>query len=165
MTGITDVEALPLPSDPAETALRRDLATAPLLAAADDGRFGVLTWRFPIVIAWIAIGVSRVGLRLDCVAYPTQAPAGQLWDLRTNTALPVERWPRGGRAEKVFRPDWSPSNEGAPYLACDRVALRGHPDWARTLGNSAWNPQKTLIDYLEQVALALRNSALPAVTS
>jgi hypothetical protein len=163
MTAVADVKELPTPSDPAEAVLRRDLAAASLLAAADDGRFGIATWQFPIVIAWIAVGAGRVGLRLDCVGYPAQAPAGRLWDLQANTALPLERWPRGGRAEQVFRSDWSPSNEGAPYLACDRIALRGHPDWARTLGAKVWNPQNTVVDYLEQMALALRD-ARPTVT-
>jgi hypothetical protein len=158
-------ETLEAPTDPAEVALRSDLASPDLLAAADDGRFGVVSWQFPVVMAWIGLGNQRVGLRLDCVAYPTQAPAGQLWDLQTNGALPLERWPRGGRAEQVFRPDWSPSNGGAPYLACDRVAIRGHPDWGRTLGSKAWDSQKTIVDYLEQVTSALRGAVLPAASS
>jgi len=161
MTMTADGRALETPTDPAAAALQLDLASPELLAAADDGRFGVVSWQFPVVIAWIAIGTARVGLRLDCVGYPTEAPAGQLWDLQTNGALPLDRWPQGARAGQVFRPDWSPSNGGAPYLACDRVALRGHPDWARALGTKAWDPQKTVFDYLEQVSAALRGATVP----
>jgi hypothetical protein len=148
-------------SDPVQRALVEDLGCTRLLAAADDGRYGIHAFNFPIVLAWVAVDGGRLGLRLDCVGYPTQAPAGQPWDLAGNVALPVDRWPTGTRAGRVFRRDWSPTNGNAPYLACDRVPLQTHPDWQRVMAERAWNPTRDLAFYLEQVYGALQEVPKP----
>jgi hypothetical protein len=160
MTSIEQPD-LPSPIDPIDRLLRADLGQPRLLAASDDGRFGIHSYQFPIVLGWVALGVGRLGLRLDCVDYPTQAPAGSPWDLSANTALAPEHWPIGARAEMVFRKDWSPTNGNAPYLACDRIGLKTHPDWSQAMGSRAWTSTKTLADYLEQVYEALVGATLP----
>jgi len=164
VTSVVDLSPLDAPVDPVRLALEGDIAQVRLLAAADDGRFGVHAFQFPIVLAWVAIGSKHLGIRLDCGDYPTLAPAGSPWDLEMNIPLPVQLWPINGRAEKVFRKDWSPSNRNAPYLACDRIALATHPDWATAIGNRAWNSTKTVFDYLEQMYEALAGASLPAGT-
>jgi hypothetical protein len=147
--------------DPVNAAICHDLSAPVLLAASDDGRYGVHSYSFPIVLAWLQIQSGRLGFRLDCVDYPRQAPAGRPWDLCANSPLPVSRWPVDGRAGKVLRADWSPGNGDAPYLACDRVALRGHPDWLRTMPDRAWNSTRTISSYLEQLQDALYGARLP----
>jgi hypothetical protein len=159
-----DDQSLATPTNPVDLAVMRDLVSARLLAAADDGRFGTTTYEFPIVIGWIAINAHRLVIRLDCTGYPNQAPAGCLWDLGSGLPLTTEHWPIGGRAETVFRKDWSPSNGGAPYLACDRIAINTHPDWPNTLVGRIWNPSRTIHDYLEQVSAALVGAHLPEET-
>jgi hypothetical protein len=160
-----DDRSLATPPNPVDLAIRRDLGCARLLAASDDGRFGTTTYDFPIVVAWMAIDAGRLVIRLDCAGYPSQAPAGCLWDPASGLPLATEHWPIGGRAESVFRKDWSPSNGGAPYLACDRVAINTHPDWPSTLIGRIWNSSRTIYDYLEQVSAALLGAHLPEETA
>jgi hypothetical protein len=150
---------LPASVDPAETALRKDLAHVRMCGAADGGRFGIVRYQHPCLLAWVQVGAGRLGLRLDVVGYPGAAPAGQPWNLETNTPLPTSRWPVGGRP--VFRLDWSVANGNAPYLAVDRVALRTHPNWMTELPSRAWNSCKTVYDYLAAVQEALSLSRLP----
>ena len=148
--------------DPAEVALLADARSPRMQAATDDGLFGVHELRPPLLFAWVAVSGQRLGLRLECSGYPGVAPAGRPWDLVTDTALPVELWPAGGRSEMVFRRDWSVANQDAPYLACDRIALAGHNNWATEFPTRAWTSRKTVADYLEQVRDALRGSHLLA---
>jgi len=147
-------------SDPALRALEEDLRHPRLLAAEDDGRYGVHAFNYPIVLAWVSADKGRLGLRLDCVEYPTQAPAGRPWNLTAGMPLQVERWPTGSRASQVFRRDWSPTNGDAPYLACDRIPLRTHPDWPRVMQERSWNATRDLAFYLEQVYATLRGATL-----
>jgi len=127
-------------------------------AASDAGVFGFLRRVDHIVYAWVAVGDAHLGLRIDVVGSPAAAPASQPWDLSTNQPLQVAVWPVG---RPVFRPDWSPGNGNAPYLACDRVGLATHPAWATEYPGRAWSPTMTLVDYLRQVHDALRGSILP----
>lgn len=145
--------------DPAESALFRDLTQVRLQAASDAGIHGVVRYEHPVVLAWVRVGAGRLGLRLEVTGYPGTAPAGQPWDLESDTPLPTSRWPVGGRP--VFRFDWSASNQNAPYLAVDRIALRTHPNWATELGSRAWTSNKTIHDYLAAVEEALNRSRLP----
>lgn len=157
----TDVLLLGTP-EPGEARLRSHIASARMLAAADDGRFGVMSTSFPVVIAWVDVGGKPFGLRLECSDYPGQAPAGAPWDLVANRGLPACQWPIDGRTPAVFRPEWSPSNGNAPYLACDRVGLATHPGWTHEVPHLAWTSARTLYDYLEQVHTALVGSVLPS---
>jgi hypothetical protein len=156
-----DDRGLTTPSNPVDRAIAADLVSARLMASSDDGYYGLVSYDFPIVIAWISVGVERLTIRLDCSDYPHQAPYGCLWDPSTGLPLRTECWPVGGRSETVFRKDWSPSNKNAPYLACDRVALSTHPDWKDTLVGRAWNSERTVVDYLAQIHDALKGSQLP----
>jgi hypothetical protein len=56
----------------------------------------------------------------------------------------VARWPISGRNPEVFRPDWSPGNNNAPYLACDRTGLATHPNWTAERPERAWNATRTI---------------------
>jgi hypothetical protein len=158
---VPDGNELPGTPDPAAALVDAQAISPRMLAAADDGRYGILAISFPVVLAWVAVGGQRLGLSLECVGYPGRAPAGCPWDLASNTALPADRWPVGGRSPAVFRTDWSPSNHNAPYLACDRIGLATHLNWPREVPHLVWTPSKTLCDYLEQMHAALDGSVLP----
>lgn len=154
-------QRLQSPLDPSARALGDDLRDPRLLAACDEGRFGVRNAAFPVVVAWFNTPRGQFYFRLDCSGYPGMPPMGCLWDVDTALPLATDLWPVGGRADGVFRKDWSPSNGNAPYLACDRVALRTHPDWSTQLGNRAWSASKRIFDYLEQVADVFASIPIP----
>lgn len=151
--------SLPAASDPAETAVSRDIVQARMHAAADAMRFGVVAYKHPFLFAWVKVGGGRLGLRMDVAGYPGNPPAGQLWDLATDRPLDVARWPVGGRP--VFRRDWSVGNGNAPYLAVDRVALGTHPNWRTDLPGRAWTSSMTVYEYLSALHEALSLSRLP----
>ena len=158
-------EPLPVAVDPGEVQLRRDAASGAMCVADDEGRYGVTTIQFPIVHAWVAVDGGRLGVRIDCTDYPAQAPTSQPWapaEDGPGAPLPVHRWPVGGRAPGVFRPEWSPANGNAPYLACDRWGLTSHPDWQTSIPHRVWTPSRTLVDYLDQLHDALIGTTLPA---
>uniref|UniRef100_UPI001ABF84BB DUF7665 family protein n=1 Tax=Amycolatopsis kentuckyensis TaxID=218823 RepID=UPI001ABF84BB len=102
----------------------------------------------------------ELGMRLLVDGYPGQAPAGQPWDLAAGAPLPPTGWPTGGMTALVFRRDWSPQNGNAPYLACDRRALVGHP-WATQHPERAWNPARSIEFYLEQIHHELTAATMP----
>ena len=80
-------------------------------------------------------------LRFDLAGYPVEAPAATLWDTSSDSVLPDDARPKGGRAGHIFRRVW-PGGAGlyAPY---DRIALQGHPKWKHQYAD-AWHSERTL---------------------
>jgi hypothetical protein len=129
--------------------------------AAGLWRIVDLTW--PVLTVAITVGDGgQLGIRLAVDDYPVKAPAGQPWDLDTDAPLPVGRWPVTGRNPEVFRPDWSPGNGNAPYLACDRTGLATHAQWAIQYPERAWNPNRTIGFYLRELHRELAPAKSPA---
>jgi hypothetical protein len=60
----------------------------------------------------------------------------------------------------VFRVDWSVANSNAPYMACDRVGLATHQQWAAAHPDRAWNPRRDIAFYLEQIHHELQAAQL-----
>lgn len=147
---------------PAEVRLRSDLTGDQFLAGVRAGRWRSAMLQWPILMVEVAVGDEQFALlRLEVDGYPARAPAGQLWDAEKEMALSLDQWPRGGSAEKVFRPDWSVSNANAPYLPCDRTGLATHPDWATAHPERSWNPSRSITFYLWEIARELWNAWLP----
>ena len=147
---------------PGELRLRADLVGAAFVEGlrAEKWRKPALVW--PALRIEVAVGeIQFVGMRLLVDGYPSRAPAGQLWDGGSDSALPVGRWPVGGNATKVFRSDWSPANQNAPYLPCDRIGLSTHADWANVLTERAWNASRTIDFYLDEIYSELSDAHLP----
>lgn len=147
---------------PNEVCVRSDLGGEAFLAGVRQGR-----WRDP-VLEWphlyidVAVGDEEFArLRLDLDEYPARAPHGQLWDPRHGAPLAVSLWPRGGSADRVFRTDWSPDNQNAPYLPCDRVGLTTHANWAAEMPERAWNVSRTVAFYVAEIASELTDARLP----
>ncbi|TDW19451.1 DUF7665 family protein [Kribbella kalugense] len=147
---------------PGEARLRADLAGEAFMVGlqAEKWRNPLLEW--PVLRIHVAVGDREfVRMRLLVDGYPSRAPGGQLWDDSSNSPQPVGKWPTGGTAGKVFRPDWSPPNQNAPYLPCDRAGLSTHPDWAHAIPDRAWNAARTIDFYLDEIYGELTDARLP----
>lgn len=158
------MNALPLPGDvsPNESQLRADLIGEAFLAGVRAGRWRSPRLDWPVLFIEIAVGdLAFLAMRLSVDGYPLRAPQGQPWDPDAAAALAPALWPRGGNADRVFRADWSPSNENAPYLACDRIGLATHPNWASDHPERSWNASRSIDFYLAEVATELADADLP----
>lgn len=139
-----------------------------LHAHSTDGRFELAVanghWKvehvaFPTVDVRVFGRAGDLGLRFDATDYPTRAPAGRPWDIERGVPLEPEYWPTGGRADAMFRKDWSAQRNGALYIALDRVALDSHGDWA--MRPDAWTSSRSIYDYLLRVHHVLRGADIP----
>lgn len=148
---------------PGRARLQRDLQSADFDLALTQGLWRLVGVDWPTALFAVTAGDGgALGLRLDLTGYPGQAPAGQPWDLAAAAPLPMERWPLGATAEQTFRRDWSQHNGNAPYLACDRVPLPGHPDWPVSRPERCWNPTRTIAFYLAEISRELTHATLPS---
>ncbi|WP_146060517.1 hypothetical protein [Amycolatopsis sp. CA-128772] len=148
-------------ASPNELRLTRDLASNRFESGVAAGSWRVVAFDWPhLTVAITAGDGNELSMRLLVDGYPGQAPAGQPWDLATDSPLPASRWPTGGMTSMVFRTDWSPANGNAPYLACDRVALATHA-WATQHPERAWNSSRSIEFYLEQVYHELAAATIP----
>jgi hypothetical protein len=148
--------------DPCQTRLERDLASDRFDSGVDAGAWRLIAADWPYLTVAVTAGDGHeLGMRLLADGYPGVAPAGQPWDLDKDVPLPVSRWPTGGSTTMVFRHDWSVGNDNAPYLACDRVGLATHPEWATQHPDRAWNPRRTIDFYLDQIHHELQAATLP----
>lgn len=148
--------------DPARLRLERDLANGDFAAGVDAG-----LWRL-VEVAWPSIDVAitagdgnELTMRIQVDDYPRLAPAGRPWDLDADAPLGYHRWPTGGHAPQVFRPDWSKDNHDAPYMACDRTGLATHPGWATSHPERSWNPTRTIAFYVAEIWRELRGATMP----
>lgn len=147
---------------PSEVQLCADLAGEAFLAGVRSGRWRNLVLAWPLLYVEIAVGdFDFMTMRLQVDGYPLRAPQGQPWDPDLAAPLAHTRWPRGGNAERVFRSDWSLGNQDAPYLACDRIALSTHANWATDHPERSWNASRSIGFYLAEVATELADSILP----
>lgn len=128
------------------------------LLGAALGKWGLLesaekcVW--PHVLIWVVsdkkfIANSRIHLRFTLDGYPEQAPTGCPWDVVGSKALAPGEWPKGEvNVSRVFKPSW---NATALYAPCDRVAMSGHDPWRQQFPRWWWQPDFTIVRYLEFV--------------
>ena len=148
-------------ADPAQQNIEQDLASTGFEAGASAGHWRLVSLEFPRLTATVTCGDGdELGLRIAVDDYPRLAPAGRPWDLLRNEVLPKALWPQGGADPPVFRRDWSPPNEDAPYLACDRRALAGHSNWSQDHPDRAWHAGRTITFYLSEIHRGLRGATL-----
>ncbi|MEW2330281.1 hypothetical protein AB0880_20995 [Micromonospora chersina] len=148
--------------DPNLRRLRRHLSAADVEAGVDAGSWRIVDLTWPFLTVAIAVGENaELGMRLDVQDYPLQAPAGQPWNIVADAPLPVAEWPISGRSPEIFRPDWSPSNNNAPYLACDRAGITSHPNWATERPERSWNASRTIGFYLRELHRELSCATMP----
>ena len=140
-------------ADPIQIRFERDLRSAGVETGVDAGQWRVIAFTWPTLTVAISLGNDiEVGMQLDVEDYPVEAPAGRAWDLEADTPLPSAQWPMTGGALEVFRTEgWNDAHLGAPYLGCDRRALKGHPNWPIEHPDRCWNPTRTIVFYLQEL--------------
>lgn len=152
-----------IPSDPCLRRVQADLESAEFAAGVAAGMWRVISLGWPFLIVAITAGDdNELVMRLQLDGYPSSAPAGQPWDLDLDDVLASPRWPQGGTASQIFRLDWSVSNLNAPYVACDRIPLGSHPDWAND--PRAWHANRTVAFYLQEIHFELSGATIPCST-
>lgn len=144
---------------PAEKTLRAHLSEGRFELAVTNGHWNVEFVAFPTVDVRVFGREGDLGLRFTTDDYPTRAPAGRPWDIERGVPLEPAYWPIGRRANATFRQDWSVQQNGALYIALDRIALEGHPDWANR--HDAWTSSRSIYDYLLLVHNVLRAADIP----
>ncbi|MET7951274.1 hypothetical protein [Micromonospora sp. NPDC005324] len=148
--------------DPNLRRLRRHLQAADIEAGVDAGSWRVVDLTWPFLTVAITVGEdAELGMRLDVQDYPLQAPAGQPWNIDTDTPLPMAEWPVSGRNPEIFRPEWSPTNNNAPYLACDRAGITSHSNWATERPERSWDATRTIGFYLRELHRELACATTP----
>lgn len=153
-------------SDPDERAFRAGLEAASFQAGVEAGSWRLVSLAWPDAVFAITGGDGiPLGVRVNADGYPAVAPAGQPWDLDTNSSLPPHRWPEIGAVTRPFRRDWSaaPGNGNAPYIAADRVPLASHPEWAANHPERAWHSSRDVAFYLAEIVRELRGTHTPEV--
>jgi hypothetical protein len=94
---------------------------------------------------------ARFYVLLDLTGYRSVSPTGTFWDPTTKFALEFSKRPKGkpdSRFAKVFRTDWESGS--AFYHPYDRVAAKGHTEWAKDQPHLVWTSDRTIVDYLEE---------------
>jgi len=149
---------------PDQRLFEADLASAEFRAGAQKGFWGlpgtdILAEQpeWPLRILWAATAPrtnapDRFYLHLDLSDYRTAPPTGTFWDPSTNSTLEHNKRPKGkvnSRFAKVFRTDWEGGR--AFYHPYDRVAAKGHPQWATEQPGLIWDSNHTIVDYLEEM--------------
>lgn len=148
--------------DPIRRRVERDLVAADFELGVDAGLWRDATLIWPhLTVTIIAGDGNEFGMRLALDGYPATAPAGQPWDLQEDCPLSPACWPTGGTAPQVFRHDWSIQNGNAPYMACDRIGLATHPNWATDNPERAWHAGRTIAFYLSEIHHELRGATIP----
>jgi hypothetical protein len=151
-----------LPEDPARRRLEADLSLDEFESGVSAGMWRIVSLDWPELTAAITAGDgNEVIMRINLDGYPVEAPAGRPWDLKRCALLAPELWPVSVLAVGTFRQDWSVANGGAPYVACDRVALKGHSDWPTAHPDRAWNPGRTITFYLREMHRELQSTSVP----
>jgi hypothetical protein len=135
--------------------LERDLAASEFRRGEIEGRWRHIVMNWPNVVIAVSAAVrvdgpSEYGFRFECTGYRQSAPTARPWDLISNTALSLSRWPTGRSiVPSIFRPQWKDGT--CLYLPCDRLAIEGHANWQHEHPARLWNPLRGIVCYLEQL--------------
>jgi len=132
-----------------------DLAAPEFRRSEIEGRWRHVATSWPHVV--IAVSAAQrpgapveYGFRFECTGYRQSPATGQPWDLESNVALALTRWPTGQSiVPSVFRPQWQDGR--CLYLPCDRIAIQGHANWHHEHPSRLWNPARGIVCYLEQL--------------
>lgn len=145
---------------PAEQAIRADLDSARFRAGVRRGQWRQVSYAFPIIIVAVTAtepdgGSSEYFFKFEMTGFPGTAPEVRIWDLSTNTLLPIEKRPKGsGRVSEAFKA-WG---GGTVYRPWDRLA-GAHGNWATAYPTLAWNPKRDLTFVMEDLHGLLTSNA------
>ena len=135
---------------------KKHLAMAPFQMGLDANDWGIACdyefSQWPSVFLWVKSAIKagspdKYFFKFDLENYPAKAPKACPWDIEAQKSLSFDKWPRGNKyVSKVFNPSWKPN---ALYAPCDRVAMDGHGQWAEQYKNLWWQPDFTIVKYLQ----------------
>jgi hypothetical protein len=135
--------------------LERDLGAWDFRCGEIERRWHAVAMTWP----WALIAVTAASrpnspaeyvFRFECTGYRQSPATAQPWELNSNTALPVSRWPHGRSIiPSVFRPQWKGGT--CLYLPCDRLSIEGHVNWRVEHPARLWDSSRGIICYLEQL--------------
>jgi len=151
-------------TDPVQARVARDLNEPAFVDGVADGKWAIMSIRWPYIAFSITAGDDRLfGIRVNLEGYAAAAPAGTPWDLVGNRAATFDELPIGTRADRVFRSEWSKSNQLTPYMATERTILlpTQHEGWKSQYPTRAWNARRDIAFYLEQLHRELRTCKIP----
>jgi hypothetical protein len=151
---------------PDERTYRQHIARGRFRVGVDRGDWWLMrdAWPNPIIAVAAAARVGapvEFSFRFDLNGYPVPGPTAQPWDAEVDSPLAHELWPAGtGRVEAVFNPGWKPyEHEHALYHPIDRLAVKGHTDWASQDPASIWDASRMdIVDYLKVIHDLLHSS-------
>jgi hypothetical protein len=139
------------PVSPDEAVFNAHVAGGRFRSGVAAGRWRLVSvaWPYAVLAVRAADGIDY-GLRFECANYPRVPVTGGLWDLETNSPLPVSKWPAGReRIPLAFNPGWK--NGTCLYLPCDRQSIEGHEAWYQQHPSLVWNPALGIVHYLRIV--------------
>ena len=146
--------------DPSAARVASDFEEGDFLNGRDAGRWRVIGFEFPTLDFSISAtepsGETReYGFRAELSNYPAQAPMVRIWDHERNTALAIDRRPKGGaRVEKTFQ-HWGSDTVYRPW---ERMT-GPHNNNAGTFPHLAWRPDRHLSFILEDLHGILTSNA------
>jgi len=132
-------------ADPAQPRIAADLEEAEFLSGKEAGHWRVVAFNFPHLDFVISATepdetASEYGFRAELTNFPTQAPLVRIWDLKTNTPLPVERRPKGCQRLLTTFQKWQFDTVYRPW---DRLS-GPHDGHKANNAHMAWRPERRL---------------------
>jgi hypothetical protein len=136
-----------------EKALVADLKGNAFRLGALRGKWKLEQLRFPYAYFRISAPRRQKGpaaflLRVECNGYRAVAPTSQLWDGRSDQALPLNMRPHGRTGVLIAFSDWQSPNGPCLYHPIDRCA-RDH--WPNQFSDLAWKKTSDINSLLETV--------------
>ena len=140
-----------------ETALNASIASSSFRIGVARSKWRHVKTDFPHVYFQIALPKNKPGpewvlIRVKCDGFPAIAPTAQLWDARTNAALPDNLRPFGATGLLIQFSAWG----ACLYHPIDRVA-RDH--WPGKFQELVWLPGSSIAAFLEVVHDLCNDSA------
>ena len=147
--------------DPDERAFRSDVDGDPFKVGVALGYWKLISITWPKVLIAVTAAErdaspDEVVLNFHLAGYPNDAPTATPWNVETDSALVADRLPAGRRASSIFRRDgWNGGN--GLYAPYDRLAMKGHENWARGHSHLWWKHDYDITFYLRNVYVVLHD--------
>jgi hypothetical protein len=148
-------------SDPAQSAITADLASARFRAGVVRKQWRVISFEHPMLVVGVAAvepdgAASEYAFRFDLMGFPGTAPAVLIWDVDAGAHLPANRRPKGSsRVVEAFK-DWTAPHP--VYRPWERTSGT-HNNFAQTFPDLAWHPKRDLAFIMEDLHGLLSSNA------
>lgn len=140
--------------DPSSDLFQEHLCSAEYQSGEIEGRWGIITNEngpsWPVFFFWVTSTIGeKFNFKFDFTSYTSWAPTAMIWDIESNTPLPLEKRPRQTKRQQQIFKNWG---KLCLYLPCDRMAFEGHANWAQLHPSLIWDKQNdTFLKYLNEL--------------